>query len=431
MKNIETDKIEYAKAVAQLKFSLIAPVVANTFTEVNATAYFKRISESEFEWPDGSKRKFAWQTVKDWYYLYTRHGIDGLYPRLRIDHGRSRVLTDSARQRIEELIEEFPRITGVMIHQKLISEGIITQDEASVDSVQRYIRNENLRNGGKPPKKERRAWEFAHSLDGYEADTCHTFYIFDESDNYRKTYLIAIIDNHSRMIVSARFFFNDNSINFQSVWKDAILRYGRSRVLILDNGSTFKNKSTNHIAASVGTQLIYNPPYSPEGKAVIERFFRTIKDRWLNADHGRNYHSLTELNSKLYRWIDEYNRTIHSSFRDDCHDSHTPLQRFMYDMKDTEPWKTVNKRQSDFIDWVDECFLHEEARKVNGDSTVVINNISFDVPSVYIGLKVLIRYDPSTYQTVYINDIANKQKIHLKRTDKIENGKTRRTELIY
>lgn len=56
MKNIETDKIEYAKAVAQLKFSLIAPVVANTFTEVNATAYFKRISESEFEWPDGSKK---------------------------------------------------------------------------------------------------------------------------------------------------------------------------------------------------------------------------------------------------------------------------------------------------------------------------------------------------------------------------------------
>ena len=82
MKNIETDRIEYVKAVAQLKFSLIAPVVANTFTEVNATAYFKRVSESEFEWPDGSKRKFAWQTIKDWYYLYTRHGIVGLYPKM-------------------------------------------------------------------------------------------------------------------------------------------------------------------------------------------------------------------------------------------------------------------------------------------------------------------------------------------------------------
>lgn len=76
--------------------------------------------------------------------------------------------------------------------------------------------NSGLRNGqGKTLTKERRAWEFAHSCDGYEADTCHTFYIFDKNGEYRKTYLIAIIDNHSRMIVGAEFF----SMIMQSTFK--------------------------------------------------------------------------------------------------------------------------------------------------------------------------------------------------------------------
>lgn len=431
MKNIDTDKIELIRAIGQAKFALIAPVVSGTFSEDNESDYFKRVAENELDWPDGTKRRYSWETIKDWYYTYRKNGIEGLYPKIRLDYGDSRSLSDTAKQRIVELIQEFPKITAVMVREKLIQEGVMTSNGASIATVQRFIKRGNLRNGGTPQKKERRTWEFAHSCDGYEADTCHTFYIFDENGEYRKTYLIALIDNHSRMIVAAQFFFNDNSVNFQSVWKDAVLRYGKSKVMILDNGSTFKNKSTNYIAASLGTQLIYNPPYSPEGKAVIERFFRTIKDRWLNADHGSNYHSLNDLNSQLYKWLDEYNRTIHKGLDDDPNDNHAPLQRFMYDMKDIEPWMTANKRQSEYSDWVDECFLHEEARKVNGDSTVVINHLSFDVPSQYIGIKVFIRYNPLTYGTVYLNDIANKKKIPLRRTDKVENGKTRRTELIY
>ncbi|MGN0385044.1 MAG: integrase core domain-containing protein, partial [Lachnospiraceae bacterium] len=229
----------------------------------------------------------------------------------------------------------------------------------------------------------------------------------------------------------ARFFFSDNAINFQQVWKSAVLRYGKSKVMILDNGSTYKNRWNDQISSSLGTQLIYNPPYSPTGKALIERFFRTIKDRWLNCEHGRNFHSLDELNSRLNQWISEYNRTEHRALENDLYDNHTPLQRFMYDMKDVEPWKTVNKTQLEFSAWVDECFLYEEIRKVNGDSTVVINKISFDVPSRYIQTSVIIRYDPLRYKNVYLFDPANRLKVPLKRTDKIENGKTRRTSIIY
>lgn len=265
MNRQDTERYEYRKQIAQTKFSLIAPIISGTYIDDSITAYFKRIASHEINWPGGSKRKFSAATLKFWLSLYRMYGIDGLTPKDRLDAGRVRKLNDSHKEYIGSLIKEFPKITGVMIYEKMISNGILNNGDVSIDTIQRYIRNSGVRNGKTAITKERRAWEYAHSCDGYEADTCHTFYIFDENKEYRKTYLIAIIDNHSRMIVGAEFFFNDTAVNFQKVWHSAVLRYGRSSVIILDNGASYKNKSTTEIEAKLGTKLIYNPPYSPTG----------------------------------------------------------------------------------------------------------------------------------------------------------------------
>ena len=127
----------------------------------------------------------------------------------------------------------------------------------------------------------------------------------------------------------------------------------------------------------------------------------------------------------------EYNRTIHSSLKDDENDNHTPLERYMYDMKDAEVSRLSNKSPIEYASWLDDVFLHETTRKVNGDSTVLIENQLFDVPSVYIGIRVIIRYNPRTFEGTYLYDVSQKKKVPLKRTDRVENGKTRREEIIY
>lgn len=432
MERQNTDKYELNKLIAQTKFAAIAPVVSCTFTDESITAYFKRIAEHPLKWPDGTEKKFSAATMHWWLHIYRKFGFEGLIPRGRSDNGNSRKLNDTQKEHIVQLLNEYPKITGVMIYEKMIKDGLINQKDISLDTLQRYIRTNGLRDGkGETILKERRAWEYARSCEGYEADTCHTFYIYDKNGEYRKTYLIAIIDNHSRMIVGAEFFFNDTAVNFQKVWKSAVIRYGRSKVMILDNGSSYKNKSTNEIEAKLGTKLIYNPPNSPTGKAVIERFFHTMKMRFLDVNHGNDYHSLDELNSALNAWVSEYNRTRHSALKDDPNDNHSPLERYIYDMKDTSPCRLANKTEGEYKDWVEDVFLHETTRKVNGDSTVMINEILFDVPSIYIGERVLIRYEPRKYENVYLYDVAKKEKVVLKKTDKVENAHTRRTEIIY
>ncbi len=79
-------------------------------------------------------------------------------------------------------------------------------------------------------------------------------------------------------------------------------------------------------------------------------------------------------------------------------------------MKDVEVSRLSNKSPIEYASWLDDVFLHETTRKVNGDSTVLIENQLFDVPSVYIGIRVIIRYNPRTFERTYLYDVFSKEK---------------------
>ena len=49
----------------------------------------------------------------------------------------------------------------------------------------------------------------------------------------QKTYIIALIDDASRMIVGIDIFFNDNFVNLMSVIRGAVIKYGKPKNSIL------------------------------------------------------------------------------------------------------------------------------------------------------------------------------------------------------
>ena len=84
--------------------------------------------------------------MKWWFYVYKAEGYDGLIPKGRLDAGKTRKLDDTQKQYIRELVREFPKITGVMVYEKMIEKGLLNQRDCSVDTIQRYIRKSGLRN---------------------------------------------------------------------------------------------------------------------------------------------------------------------------------------------------------------------------------------------------------------------------------------------
>ncbi len=124
--------------------------------------------------------------------------------------------------------------------------------------MQRFIKKNALKSGRLPNVKDRKAFEEEFPGNMYQADTCHSIYITEDGKR-RKTYLLYIVDDHSRMIVGARFFYHDNAYNFQQVLKEAVARHGICHKLYVDNGAPYSNSQLKLILGSLGIIGIHAP----------------------------------------------------------------------------------------------------------------------------------------------------------------------------
>jgi hypothetical protein len=307
--------------IAHLRFAVIAPAIQGLFTEPTKTAYYKKAAEKPLKMPDGREVSYNFNTFEKWEGRYKKYGMDGLIPKRRSDAGLSRVLPDTATAEIFRLKQEFPRINATLIYQKLIEDGFINQSEVSVCAVQRFIKKNDLKSARNPNIKDRKAFEEEFPCDMFQADTCHSIYI-KENGVRRKTYLFHIVDDHSRMIVGAKFFYNDNAYNFQIVLKEAIARYGLCKKLYTDNGAPYSNGQLTFILGSLGIVEIHAPVRDGAAKAKVERSFRTIKDTWLNGFDPSGVDSLENLN----RLLADYVRKRNNSFNRDINE--TPMESY-------------------------------------------------------------------------------------------------------
>lgn len=142
------------------------------------------------------------------------------------------------------------------------------------------------------PNKDMRRYERPHINEVWCGDSSVGPRLTDSDGKKHRVYIIALIDDASRFITGIDVFYHDNFINLMSVMRSAIAKYGRPKVFNFDNGKSYKNRQMELLAARIGTTLSYYQPYTPTGKAKIERWFRTMKDQWMAALDMRDFHSL-------------------------------------------------------------------------------------------------------------------------------------------
>lgn len=413
----QKDRDELKNTIALFRYGLISPVVNGTYEDKTQMDYFRRISQSKYDLL-GKEITFSVTTIKKWYLLYRNQGYDGLVPKSRTDLNTSRKLKKEVQDKIVEYKKTFPHISGTLIYRKLIEEGYINENEVSKSTILKFIREHYLLFSD-VTKIDRRAFEMEFANDMWDADTSHGPYLTMNNKKI-KTYLIAIIDDASRLITNAKFYYEDNAINFQTTFKEALKKYGIPKRIFLDNGKTYKNEQLGIICANVGMALIYTKPYSPESKAKIERWFHTMKETWMRGIRWDEIKSIEELNDMLNEFVNDYNSKIHSSLR--INDKNvSPKQRWF---KDQDRIKKIDNNV------LDEYFLHTAYPRIRSDSIAYINKIEYEVPTKYIGQKIVVKYDYSDKTKAWIYE--NNQKMEsIKIVNKVENSKIKRKEIMY
>lgn len=398
--------------MAIFKFSLIAPVIQGTLSEPSAMAYYRRVTEEPLTRPDGSQFHYNPKTLEKWAEQYKKGGLEALVPKERSDKGSVRVIPQEAAAEIFRIKEAFPRLGAVQLRLRLLEKGLMPAS-VSERTVQRFLSNNRLRFKTSTVIKDRKAFETASFGEIWMADTCYFPYIKENSVR-RRTYLMCIVDDHSRLIVGARLFYADTAINFQTLLKSAIATYGIPRKIYLDHGSAYENSQLGFICASLGCLYLHAPVRDGAAKAKIERTFGTLKTRWLAGLDPSQFTTLAEFNAALADAVRVHNLTVNSST------GAAPMDRYL----GSPSCAKIPPSQ----EWLDESFMNRLQRKVKNDATLRFNNTMFDAPMHFIGQTVEVRFLPSALGDAYI--YCEGQHYPLRITNKTENSRVKRQNAL-
>ena len=404
----DTETMKHNAEVAQFRFALIAPVIQGLYPDASATAYYKRVTASPLTLPDGSTVTYSYKTLEKWKSQYSIGGLDALMPGTRSDKGIPRALNEDAIAEIYRIKEEHPRMNATQIYTHLVRESFIPAT-VSVDSVQRFIRHNDLKSARDPNLRDRKAFEEDEFGKIWQADTCYLPHITEDGTS-KRVYCIMIIDDHSRLLVGGELFYNDNACNFQKVLKDAIATYGIPDKLYVDNGCSYSNAQLSMICVSLGILLLHTRVRDGASKGKVERHFRTLKERWLYTLDMESIQSLAQFNGMLKDYMRDYNTTFHRGI------DTIPLER--YQASKDHPRKPESRQ------WLDDCFYNRITRKVRKDSTISIDKVCYDVPMQFISAKVDVRYLPDDMTSAYI--LFDGEKFPIRQTSRNDNCHTRR-----
>ena len=404
----DTETMKHNAEVAQFRFALIAPVIQGLYPDASATAYYKRVTASPLTLPDGSTVTYSYKTLEKWKSQYSIGGLDALMPGTRSDKGIPRALNEDAIAEIYRIKEEHPRMNATQIYTHLVRKSFIPAT-VSVDSVQRFIRHNDLKSARDPNLRDRKAFEEDEFGKIWQADTCYLPHITEDGTS-KRVYCIMIIDDHSRLLVGGELFYNDNACNFQKVLKDAIATYGIPDKLYVDNGCSYSNAQLSMICVSLGILLLHTRVRDGASKGKVERHFRTLKERWLYTLDINKITSLSQFNGMLKDYMRDYNTTFHRGI------DTIPLER--YQASKDHPRKPESRQ------WLDDCFYNRITRKVRKDSTISIDKVCYDVPMQFISAKVEVRYLPDDMTSAYI--LFEGEKFPIRQTSRNDNCHTRR-----
>jgi transposase InsO family protein len=409
------DKDKIFQEIALFRYSLIASAVAKTYEAPSLAQHLRNVAAKKHLYPDGRYVEVSFHSLERWLYKYKKIGLPGITPVRRVDTGKPRALSEKAILKIHELKEQFPHITGKAVHKKLIESGTINATDSSLATVQRFIRN----NGLKPSSADNltvKAFEMEFANDCWQADTSNSAIIMSGGKK-QQTYLIALIDDASRIITHKQHYFNDNAVNMQDSFKQAIAKFGIPKMIFVDLGGPYDNLQLRLICASLGIVLAHGRPRKPRSRGKVERHFRTVKDGWLNCTDWNMFSSLDDLDASLDEFLSkEYTNSLHSSI--DC----TPKERFMRD---------YDKVRHMPIELLDFHFLHRKECKVYNDATIKLLGSVYETPQQFIGSKIKVRYLPTDMSELFIYSDDGKLLHTIYPVKKVDNSKIKRVSIDY
>lgn len=190
-------------------------------------------------------------------------------------------------------------------------------------------------------------------------------------------YLIATLDDHSRFLLSGKWFQRQSKINVFQVWYEALARWGLPKEMLQDEGSQYKARvrfgeaDYQAYAKSLDINLRWAKRAQTKGK--IERFWRFVQDDFVREVW--EVKTLDTLNASWRDWAAKYNYLFKSRYSGGI----THSSRYH-----------ASERRLPAVE-LRSLLTIEERRKVTRESTISLYGHHYYVPPGYIGCRIWVK----------------------------------------
>lgn len=382
-----TDPEERRTEIALFRYTLILPILREPSASVRQQMR-RNLAAVIYDLPHSDRQRISVATLRRWESRYQSGGFEALKPQPRADQGQPRAVSTETLDRAEALKREQPFRSARSIATILAKDNTqpIPEPKLAPRTLRRHLAQRGATSAQllteQRPKAYRR-FERAAFGDLWQGDAMHGPYLPDPArpDQQRQVFLFAFLDDHTRLVPHAQFYWNEQLPRMEDCFKRAILRYGIPLAVYVDRGKVYTSKQFDTICASLGVQRILGTPYYPEGRGKIERFFQFVQADFLPELNHSEVTSLAHLNQSLLAWLEVvYHRHLNSET------GQSPLERFRQQAKPTtRPVDPASLRQA---------FLHRDPRKVAPTATVSFQGNRYRVPDYLRGRTIELRYDP-------------------------------------
>jgi len=365
-------------AIALKRFSLISPIINGQVASIGE--YSKEVTKFPIDMPRYGLKSYAPRTIGTWYSEYIKGGIDALKPAPRSDRGESRVLKPEMAEGILCKLKEHPKAPATVIYDMLIDEKVFLKKDVSVATVRRFIRENRAAAAGEASKPQMLRFSKGNVNDLWMTDVMYGAYVGGKKK--KATYLLAYIDDCSRLITHAQFYLSQDIVALRDSFRDAVLKRGIPKVILTDNGKIYRSQQFEYLCANIGVSLLHHAVAQAYQKGKIERFFRTVRLRFISVLKNEDLLNIDTLNEKFGKWLlDDYQKRPHEGLSGE-----TPLDFFL---------KQADKVQliTDMAEFNKKLMITVK-RTVKKDATISLSNNLYETDMFLAGEKLDVKYDP-------------------------------------
>lgn len=381
---------------ALARFTVIAPLLA----QGDPRPLSARIAEqADRQWPmpDGLLRQFSHSTIEGWHYAYQRAGLEALMERPRSDKGTQKCISPAVALAIGQILAGHPRLRTKHVIKLLRDRGLLGPSGPSTSSIYRYVKPRRRQLAELVVERERRSFEAPHPGGLWQGDIMYGPHVPARTAQgrvcKRQTYLVAFLDDHSRLCVHGQFYFSQGLDALTDALETACRKRGVAERLYVDNGLVFSGSQLRLICARIGTVLSHTRVRDASAKGKIERYFQTVQSSFLNPLLSLQPPAGIEaLNSAFHKWVEEeYNNRPHSALS-----GLTPMERWLAGASVVRLLATDGS--------IEHAFLLTDQRTVRNDGTIVFNSRLFETDYALKGRKVQVRWRLSEPGRLYVYD---------------------------